>query len=158
VHQLIITMSRTSTKSKALPAQPDAEQISHLVSSVVLKARKNDSLRCATRPTTVAGPDCKCMLSSLTPRLVRSEVENKLGIPCGTLDAPEYKSIVKSAIRDAMVYVRYHLSYCHTRPYCAMIASRNTNRPREQALIARRRRVFLNKKSAQVRVRRRQSQ
>ena len=41
--------------------------------------------------------------SSLTPRLVRSEVENKLGVPNGTLDLPTYKELVKRTIHDAMV-------------------------------------------------------
>ena len=43
------------------------------------------------------------MLSSLTPRLVRSEVETKLGVPSGTLDTPTYKTLVKRTIHNAMV-------------------------------------------------------
>lgn len=43
------------------------------------------------------------MPSSLTPRLVRSEVENKLGLPSGTLDSPVYRALVKRTIHDAMV-------------------------------------------------------
>jgi len=79
---VFITMS--GTESEALPAQPDEAQISSLVSSVVLKAKESDSL------------------SSLTPRLVRSEVENKLELPSGTLDSPAYKTLVKRTIHDAM--------------------------------------------------------
>jgi len=73
-----------STQSQDIPAQPDASLIPHLVSSIVSKARENDNL------------------TSLTPRLVRSEVETKLGVPGGTLDAPAYKTLVKRAIHDAM--------------------------------------------------------
>jgi hypothetical protein len=109
IHILITTMS--------LPVQPDAEQISRLVASVVLKARENDSLRCVTKPATIGDPDCKCILSSLTPRLVRSEVENKLGIPGGTLDAPAYKSIVKSAIHDAMVCASFIICQAATHDH-----------------------------------------
>jgi len=43
------------------------------------------------------------MSSSLTPRLVRSEVETKLGVPSGSLDVPTYKALVKRTIHDAMV-------------------------------------------------------
>jgi hypothetical protein len=43
------------------------------------------------------------MPSSLTPRLVRSEVENKLELPSGTLDLPAYRALVKRTIHDAMV-------------------------------------------------------
>ena len=43
--------------------------------------------------------------SSLTPRLVRSEVENALGLPKNTLDVPKYREIVKRAIKDAMASV-----------------------------------------------------
>ncbi|KAI0281149.1 hypothetical protein BGY98DRAFT_1095093 [Russula aff. rugulosa BPL654] len=74
----------SGTESGALPAQPDEAQISSLVSSVVLKAKESNSL------------------SSLTPRLVRSEVENKLELPSGTLDSPGYKALVKRTIHDAI--------------------------------------------------------
>jgi hypothetical protein len=74
----------SGTQSQALPAQPDAAQISSLVSSIVSKAREGDSL------------------SSLTPRLVRSEVENRLEIPSGTLDLPAYRALVRQTIHDAM--------------------------------------------------------
>ncbi|KAH9983657.1 hypothetical protein BJV77DRAFT_1072714 [Russula vinacea] len=74
----------SDTQSQTLPAQPDAAQISSLVSSIVSKARKGGSL------------------SSLTPRLVRSEVENRLEIPSGTLDSPVYRALVKQTIHDAM--------------------------------------------------------
>lgn len=79
---VFITMP--GTESEALPAQPNEAQISSLVSSIVLKAKESDSL------------------SSLTPRLVRSEVENKLELPSGTLDSPAYRAIVKRTIHDAM--------------------------------------------------------
>ncbi|KAH9986655.1 hypothetical protein BJV74DRAFT_885881 [Russula compacta] len=74
----------SSTPSQALPALPDVAQISRIVSSIVLGAKENNSL------------------SSLTPRLVRSEAENKLGVPSGTLDASKYKALVKRTIHDAM--------------------------------------------------------
>jgi hypothetical protein len=45
------------------------------------------------------------VLSSLTPRLIRSKVENELGLPTGTLDAPTYKVLVKRIIHDAMVCI-----------------------------------------------------
>ncbi|KAI0246896.1 hypothetical protein BJV78DRAFT_1285976 [Lactifluus subvellereus] len=73
-----------STPSQALLAQPDEVQISRIVFSIVSKARENDSL------------------GSLTPRLIRSEVENELGVPSGTLDASTYKGLVKRTIHDAM--------------------------------------------------------
>jgi len=79
---VFITMS--GTESEALPAQADEAQISSLVSSIVFKAKESDSL------------------SSLTPRLVRSEVENKLELPSGTLDSPTYRTLVKRTIHDAM--------------------------------------------------------
>ncbi|KAN0132810.1 hypothetical protein V8E53_009481 [Lactarius tabidus] len=63
---------------------PQPGQISQVVFSIVSKGRENKSL------------------SSLTPRLVRSEVETVLGLPKNTLDAPKYKEIVKHAINDAM--------------------------------------------------------
>ncbi len=47
--------------------------------------------------------DCHGMPSSLTPRLVRSEVETKLELSSGTLDSPAYKALVKRTIHDAMV-------------------------------------------------------
>jgi len=72
------------SQSQYIPAQPNATQIPHLVSSIVSKARENDTL------------------TSLTPRLVRSEVEKKLGVPGGTLDTPAYKTLVKRAIHGAM--------------------------------------------------------
>lgn len=56
-----------------------------------------------TRFVTVVDPGCNGMFSSLTPRLVRSEVETKLGVPSGSLDAPTYKALVKRTIHDAMV-------------------------------------------------------
>jgi hypothetical protein len=56
-----------------------------------------------TTLVTVGDPDRNCMLSSLTPRLVRSEIEKKLKVPSGTLDAPTYKALVKRTIEDAMV-------------------------------------------------------
>jgi hypothetical protein len=37
---------RAGTEIEALPAQPDEAQISSLVSSIVLKAKEGDSLRC----------------------------------------------------------------------------------------------------------------
>ncbi|KAN0109130.1 hypothetical protein V8E52_009652 [Russula decolorans] len=74
----------SGTESEALPAQADEAQISSLVSSIVFKAKESDSL------------------SSLTPRLVRSEVENKLELPSGTLDSPTYRTLVKRTIHDAM--------------------------------------------------------
>lgn len=59
----------------------------------------------STKPTVVVGDheNCDGMPSSLTPRLVRSEVENKLELPSGTLDSPGYKALVKRTIHDAMV-------------------------------------------------------
>lgn len=63
---------------------PQPGQISQVVFSIVSKGRENKSL------------------SSLTPRLVRSEVENELGLPKNTLDVPKYREIVKRAINDAM--------------------------------------------------------
>lgn len=50
------------------------------------------------------------MPSSLTPRLVRSEVESELGVPSGTLDLPAYKALVKRTIHDAMVCTSLLLS------------------------------------------------
>jgi predicted secreted protein len=55
------------------------------------------------RLVAAGGHGCNGMLSSLTPRLVRSEVENKLGVPSGTLDAAPYKALVKRTIHDATV-------------------------------------------------------
>ena len=52
-------------------------------------------------------PRCDTAHSSLTPRLVRHEVEKELGLPKNKLDAPKYKEIVKRAIDDAMVCVFY---------------------------------------------------
>ncbi|KAH9034582.1 hypothetical protein EDB85DRAFT_994532 [Lactarius pseudohatsudake] len=63
---------------------PEPGQISQVVFSIVSKGRENKSL------------------SSLTPRLVRNEVEKELGLPKNTLDVPKYKDIVKRAINDAM--------------------------------------------------------
>ncbi|KAI9458425.1 hypothetical protein BJY52DRAFT_1186904 [Lactarius psammicola] len=59
-------------------------QISQVVFSIVAKGKKNNSL------------------NSLTPRLVRNEVEKELGLSKNTLDVPKYKEIVKRAINDAM--------------------------------------------------------
>lgn len=48
----VLTMS--GTESEALPAQPDEAQISSFVSSIVLKAKESNSLRCVfTKPVTV---------------------------------------------------------------------------------------------------------
>ncbi|KAH8991716.1 hypothetical protein EDB92DRAFT_648840 [Lactarius akahatsu] len=63
---------------------PEPGQISQVVLSIVSKGRENKSL------------------SSLTPRLVRNDVEKELGLPKNTLDVPKYKDIVKRAINDAM--------------------------------------------------------
>jgi hypothetical protein len=63
---------------------PQPGQITQLVFSIVSKGRKNNSL------------------SSLTPRLVRYEVEKELGLPKNTLDVAKYRDIVKRAIQDAM--------------------------------------------------------
>ncbi len=41
--------------------------------------------------------------SSLTPRLVRYQVEKELGLPKDALEVPKYKEILKCAINDAMV-------------------------------------------------------
>ena len=41
--------------------------------------------------------------SSLTPRLVRYQVEKELGHPKDALEVPKYKGIIKCAINDAMV-------------------------------------------------------
>ncbi|KAH9024965.1 hypothetical protein EDB84DRAFT_1505661 [Lactarius hengduanensis] len=54
---------------------PEPGQISQVVFSIVSKGRENKSL------------------SSLTPRLVRNEVEKELGLPKNTLDVPKYKDI-----------------------------------------------------------------
>jgi hypothetical protein len=54
--------------------------------------------------------NCDGMPSSLTPRLVRSEVESKLDLPSGTLDSPGYKALVKRTIRDAIVCSTFPLS------------------------------------------------
>jgi hypothetical protein len=94
------------TESEALPAQPDEAQISSLVSSIVLKAKEGDSLRCVlhkSRFGIVRDHEPRRMPSSLTPRLVRSEVENKLELPSGTLDSSAYRALVKRTIHDAMV-------------------------------------------------------
>ncbi|KAI9465130.1 hypothetical protein F5148DRAFT_1285824 [Russula earlei] len=74
----------SSPQSQDPLAPPNTAKIPSLVSSIVLKARESDSL------------------TSLTPRLVRSEVEKKMGIPSGTLDSPTYKALVKRAISDAI--------------------------------------------------------
>jgi len=57
----------------------------------------------STKPATVGDHELDGMPSSLTPRLVRSEVENKLELSSGTLDLPAYKALVKRTIHDAMV-------------------------------------------------------
>jgi hypothetical protein len=54
--------------------------------------------------------NCDDIPSSLTPRLVRSEVESKLELPSGTLDSPGYKALVKRAIHDAVVCTTFRLS------------------------------------------------
>ncbi len=54
--------------------------------------------------------NCDGMPSSLTARLVRSEVENRLELPSGTLDSPAYKALVKRTIHDAMVCTSLPLS------------------------------------------------
>lgn len=58
--------------------------------------------------------------SSLTPRLVRSEVESKLELPSGTLDSPAYKTLVKRTIHDAMVCTSFSLSWGRRRAQYAM--------------------------------------
>ncbi|KAI0296559.1 hypothetical protein B0F90DRAFT_1811298 [Multifurca ochricompacta] len=82
-------MSHGSTpstpSSQVLSAQFDEGQIPPIVFSIVSKAKENNNL------------------SSLTPRLVRSEVEDKLGLSSGILDEPRYKTLVKRSIHDAMV-------------------------------------------------------
>jgi len=41
---------------------------------------------------------------------VRSEVENRLEIPSGTLDLPAYRALVRQTIHDAMVCTSLPLS------------------------------------------------
>jgi hypothetical protein len=41
-----VFIAMSGTESGVLPAQPDEAQISILVSSIVLRAREGDSLRC----------------------------------------------------------------------------------------------------------------
>ena len=82
---------------------PQPGQISQVVFSIVSKGRENKSLRSVSVFYLTPPRRCDTAHSSLTPRLVRSEVENVLGLPKNTLDVPKYREIVKHAINDAMV-------------------------------------------------------
>ncbi|KAH9968415.1 hypothetical protein BGW80DRAFT_1338390, partial [Lactifluus volemus] len=64
------------------PSQPTEGQITQLVFSIISKSREDDSL------------------SSLTPRLIRSKVENELELPSGSLNSQ--KVLVKRIIQDAL--------------------------------------------------------
>ncbi|KAI0259421.1 hypothetical protein BC834DRAFT_846777 [Gloeopeniophorella convolvens] len=66
------------------PGAPDAAEIERVVREIVSEAKQ------------------KNRLSDLTPRLVRSSAEVKLGLESSTLDAPSHKALVKRAIHNAM--------------------------------------------------------
>ncbi|EMD38971.1 hypothetical protein CERSUDRAFT_72222 [Gelatoporia subvermispora B] len=53
--------------------------------------------------TVVQDAVAKDTIGDLTPRLVRSEVEKRMGLDSGTLDAPEYKKAIKDAAATAVV-------------------------------------------------------
>jgi hypothetical protein len=86
------------------------------------------------------------MPSSLTPRLVRSEVESRLGVPSGTLDLPAYKALVKRTIHDAMVCTSLLLSQDCRRAQYTMTMPSNPNKPLEWVAlwVARQARMFRN--------------
>jgi hypothetical protein len=88
------------------PSQPTEGQITQLVFSIISKSREDDSLRCVLFnsfffPVNRVQPQ----FSSLTPRLIRSKVENELELPSGSLNSQ--KVLVKRIIQDALVCLLY---------------------------------------------------
>lgn len=83
---------------------PQPAQISKVVFTIVSRGRKNNSLRSVSLFYIIPAR-CDSVHSSLTPRLVRHEVEKELGLSKNTLDVPKLRDVVKRAIQDAMVCV-----------------------------------------------------
>ena len=92
------------------PSQPTEGQITQLVLSIISKSREDDSLRCVLSKSFFLGKSYPTantvnVLSSLTPRLIRSKVENELKLPSGSLNS--HKVLVKRIIHDALVCLLY---------------------------------------------------
>ena len=82
---------------------PPLPELLKAAKQLVQRADKDGTLEYAfkliSENSEIQNNECR----TLTPRLIRHEIEKHFGLEAGTLDTPEYKGPLRGAVTDALV-------------------------------------------------------
>ena len=119
-----------------IPSSPELEEATR---NIVREGKRTGKLRHATFSFAMM-LSLTLVFSELTPRIIRSKVEEFFGLNPGTLDSKEYKIALKEVASDeALVCSLLHQSIIDsdTLLSSAQIVNQKANSPREQSRLRR---------------------